>query len=128
MRTLIPFLILCAALGTATGYTQPQAGSFTSTNAEALFEIERLHAKADELLVKNDFREAIALYWEIILLEPDDEMAYARMGQAYLILGDTDGAEDAFLNALDINPENDLAMLGLEKLRYLDGETFLSAP
>ena len=43
------------------------------------------------------------------------------MGQAYMILGDFDKARDAFSNALHINPENDTAAFGLQKIMDPDG-------
>jgi len=70
-----------------------------------------MHKKAERLIAQNEIRRAAALYSNIILMEPDDETAYANMGNCYLILGDFKRAEDAFQNALEINPENETALL-----------------
>ncbi|MBI4352705.1 MAG: tetratricopeptide repeat protein [Candidatus Omnitrophica bacterium] len=79
-------------------------------------ELETLHAEAERLVSVNRFREALRVYETIILAEPDDETAYANMGRIYLLTGQRERAKDAFLNALDINPENETALLGLEKI------------
>lgn len=95
---------------------QPEPRNFASVNAEDLARIEEFHAKAETLEENGDFKGAVDLYLEIVLLEPDDDAAYADMGRAYLILGDFDRAEDAFRNALHINPDNETAAAGMEKI------------
>ncbi len=95
--------------------------SVTSVDAEALNELESMHAKGQTLIAAGQLREALQVYWDIILLEPDDEAAYTNLGNLYLILGDTDQAKDAFQNALHINPENEYALMGLQKIIHPDG-------
>ncbi len=79
-----------------------------------------MHKKAERLIAQNEIRRAAALYSNIILMEPDDETAYANMGNCYLILGDFKRAEDAFQNALEINPENETALLGIKSIHDPD--------
>ncbi len=93
--------------------TQP---SFTTTLPEKADQIANLHEKAEHLIVENKFREAVEVYSEILLIEPDDEAAYTNLGHAYMILGDFGRAKDAFQNALHINPKNQGALLGLQKI------------
>ncbi len=88
----------------------------TSVNAQALNELENMHAEGQALIAAGQLREAVQVYWELILLEPDDEAAYINLGNLYLILGDLDQAKDAFQNALHINPESEYAVIGLEKI------------
>ena len=95
--------------------------SFIKASNAKILQIEMLHKKAEALILENDLRGALKVYLDIILLEPDDETAYTNMGQAYMILGDTPHANDAFLNALHINSENETALLGLEKIHDPDG-------
>ena len=90
--------------------------SFTTTLPEKVDQIASLHEKAEHLIVENKFREAVEVYSEILLIEPDDEAAYTNLGHAYMILGDFGRAKDAFQNALHINPENQGALLGLQKI------------
>ena len=80
--------------------------------------------------IKNipDFRSAIRIYSDILLLEPDDETAYTQMGQAYLVLGDIGRAHSAFRNALYINPENAIAALGIQKIMDPDGMEGMITP
>ena len=89
--------------------------------ADKLSQLWQLHRKADGLIAENDFRSAIRCYLDILLLEPDDEAAYVNMGSCYQILGDFDRAKDAYQNALSINPDNEDAKRGLEKIRDPDG-------
>lgn len=91
--------------------------NFASINADDLARIEAFHSKAEALEQKGDFKGALDLYLGIILLEPDDDAAYAAMGRAYMILGNFERAEDAFQNALHINPDNETAAAGTEKIR-----------
>ncbi len=97
--------------------------SFTTTTFDNLSQLEALHQEATELVLINDFTGAVKVYSEIILLEPDDETAYTEMGNTYMILGNFERAESCFLNALDINPENEDAQLGLQKIRDPDSPT-----
>ena len=112
---LLPMLIFLV------GEAHCEEKNFMHTAPEAREQISVLHKKADALVVLNKFHQAIQLYLEIILLEPDDDAAYANMGQAYLILGDNDHAKRSFIQALNINPNNDLAYFGLKKIADPDG-------
>ncbi len=102
------------------GSAEETPASLTSPSQEHIGKIRSLHLGAEDLMEAEHYRQALELYLEIILLEPDDETAYANMGRAYMILGQYERAENAFLNALHINSENELAYLGLQKLRDPD--------
>ena len=82
--------------------------------------LEEMHREAERRVAVNDFQGAIEMYREILFLEPDDETAYANMGRCHLIRGELGRAKDAFFQALDINPENETALGGLQKLRDPD--------
>ncbi len=99
--------------------------SFTSITQDDMNQIKNLHERAEKLIAGHNFRDAIDVYSEILLTEPDDDDAYARMGQSYMILGDFNRAKDAFQNALDINPDNEIAVIGLRKIADPD---FSEAP
>lgn len=79
-------------------------------------ELEGLHRAAESLIVENRFREAIDLYTDIILLEPDDEVAYTNLGNAYLVLGDMGRARRSYEAALNINPDDAAAASGLARI------------
>jgi tetratricopeptide (TPR) repeat protein len=56
--------------------------------------------------------EITPFYENMILNDPDDDMAYSQLGYAHLILGNLEKAKSAFEDALTINPDNPLAMSG----------------
>jgi Flp pilus assembly protein TadD len=88
----------------------------TRTSEEKVRQLEALHRQAEKKIVENDFRGAIRLYQEALFLEPDDEAAYTNTAQAYMILGDFPRARDAFYRALEINPQNEVALEGLNRI------------
>ncbi len=75
----------------------------TSLAAQSTFQ---MHERALEEVSAGNFREAIALYEEIVLRNPDDDEAYLIMGHTYLLMGQYQKAERAFHNAVHIDPEN----------------------
>ena len=83
---------------------------------EEIQKLEAIHSRAEDRILKNDFRAAIKIYQEILLEEPDDETSFTGMAQCYMVLGDFPRAKDAYQNALHINPDNETALLGLQKI------------
>lgn len=128
------FMMLMLAAGCAVlcPNTRAEEGlgpaSITTVHPQQMRQLLILHRKADELVLKNDFRGAIRTYSDILLIEPDDETAYVGLGQAYLILGDYPKAKDAFQNALHIDPDNDTAVFGLQKIMDPDGVAGMVTP
>lgn len=90
--------------------------TFIHSNPENVSRIETLHENAESLILENKFREALRIYSDILLIEPDDETAYSNTGHIYMILGDFPRAKEAFQNTLHINPENQVALTGLQKI------------
>lgn len=128
MKRLLTFPIVCViVLGSAhfdcLAWAEVRQ-SFTTTSPEKLADLNQLHEEAERLIVENKFREAINIYSEILLTEPDDEVAYTNTGHAYMVLGDFGRAKDAFQNALHINPENQTALLGLQKIADPDSALY----
>ena len=95
--------------------------NITSVHPQEMKQLVVLHRRADELILKNDLRGALQVYLDILLIEPDDASAYTGMGQTYLILGEYGKAKEAFQNALHIEPDNDTAAYGLQKIMDPDG-------
>lgn len=62
----------------------------------------------------DDIREITPFYENQILKNPNDDTAHANLGYVYLMFKDYKNAEDAFQDALSINPDNPLALSGLE--------------
>ncbi len=103
------------------GICEESSKSFIHSDEANLDALEKMHGIAEDLIAQNDFREALRTYSEILLIEPDDETAYANMGHIYMLLGDYENAQSAFFNTLHINPENKTALLGLQKIKDPDG-------
>lgn len=99
---------------------QAQSG-FSSVTPERVAELEMMHQRAMDSLLKNDFQGAIRAYSDILLVEPDDETAYTGLGQIYLVQGHYKEANEAFRNALHINSENEVALAGIRKIMDPDG-------
>ncbi|MBI4432295.1 MAG: tetratricopeptide repeat protein [Candidatus Omnitrophica bacterium] len=57
-----------------------------------------------------------SFYEGVILQTPHDDTAYANLGYAYLLVGEFLKAEEAFQDALTINPQNPAALRGLSML------------
>ena len=95
---------------------EPSKKSFTSISPAELAQLDNLHDQAQDLMVQHNFRGAINVYTEILLMEPDDDDAYTGMGQAFMVLGDFKRAQNAFENAIHINPDNEIAVFGLRKI------------
>ncbi len=100
---------------------QAATSNLTTISQETVGELEAMHRQATESLIKNDFTDAIRIYSDILLKEPDDEVAYTNLGQIYMILGQQKKAHEAFKNALDINPHNETAIIGIQKILDPDG-------
>ena len=127
---LSAFLIFISANGIVCPLAAEETNSktFTQTNPAEITQIEKLHQKAEDFIMQNKFRQAINVYSEILLLEPDDEVAYTNTGHIYMILGDYSRAKNAFENALHINPDNETARMGLQKIADPDSALLEQGP
>lgn len=72
----------------------------------ALSSLNAMHEEALEYVAAQRYDKAAKIYEEIILVNPDDDQAYIIMGHIYLLSGMYDKAEEAFMNAVHIDPEN----------------------
>ncbi|MBI3252655.1 MAG: tetratricopeptide repeat protein [Candidatus Omnitrophica bacterium] len=76
---------------------------------EIILKVKRpgvLQDKALELVAQKKYREAARVYEEIVLSQPDDDETYLILGHTDLLAGDYEKAENAFYNAVHIDPEN----------------------
>lgn len=112
-------LVTLCLLLSAVAYAAPLS-SARQPSPETVAELEVAHRRAEDLIATNDFRGALRAYSDIILMEPDDETAYVNMGTCYLLLGEYKNAEDAYNNALAIDPENEAALTGLRRIHDPD--------
>lgn len=113
-RPLAALILLFHLFLPATGQTEEAPSS--TIDEMKIAELTKMHEQAEKMIAVNQYREALKLYTDIVLLEPDDETAYTAMGNIYMVLSDTTRAEDAYKNALHINPQNEIARFGLRKI------------
>ena len=69
-------------------------------------QLNALHETALTYASQKKWAEAAATYEEIIMIDPDDDEAYLLMGHSYLLAGSYPKAEEAFHNAVHIDPKN----------------------
>ena len=69
-------------------------------------DLYQMHERALDFVSKNKFKEALKIYEELALKNPEDDQAYIIMGHLYLLSGQYDKSEVAFHNAVDIDPDN----------------------
>ncbi|HXV18523.1 MAG TPA: tetratricopeptide repeat protein, partial [Candidatus Omnitrophota bacterium] len=77
-----------------------------SKSSRTLDRVTSLHQTALDLVAERRYVEAAKIYQEIVLTEPDDDQAYLIMGHVYLLSGSPGKAEEAFSNAVHIDPAN----------------------
>ena len=68
--------------------------------------LNAMHEEALEYVADKRYDKAAKIYQEIILMNPDDDQAYIILGHIYLLSGLYDKAEESFMNAVHIDPEN----------------------
>ncbi len=85
---------------------------------ERMRQRKRLLDWAVELATANRWEEAIAVNRQLLQLEEDAE-CYTRIGKALFELGRFDEAQEAYSEALRINPSNVIARKNLARLRDL---------
>jgi tetratricopeptide (TPR) repeat protein len=64
----------------------------------------------------GDYETAIENYQIALTIQPDYVRAMTNLGNAEAALGKTDAARAAFQRALDIDPQNEAAQQGMERL------------
>jgi tetratricopeptide (TPR) repeat protein len=67
---------------------------------------QSLHERALKLVEQKKFEEAATVYEEILLADPDDDQAYLILGHVRLLMGDVPKAQQAFMNAVAIDPDD----------------------
>ena len=82
---------------------------------------QRLGKEAVDLALQGDWDEAEAVNRDIIARFPADVEAHNRLGKALTELGNYTEAEEAYMKALELAPENDIARKNLSRLASLSG-------
>lgn len=87
--------------------------------------IQETHYQASQYMKKEDWPNAVAAFRGVISLNPDPMMLQGELvmiGMAYHYMGDVTQAEQAFEEAICIDPHNDAAHLFLGTTRMLAGD------
>ena len=100
------------------------APNLPTVTPEKIQKLKELHNKAEEQIAMNNYKGATDTLQDILLMEPDDETAYVNLGQIYLLFSQNDKAKNAFQNALSIDPENEVAINGLQMTTRHDGYSY----
>ncbi len=80
---------------------------------------QRLSKEAIDLALQGRWEEAEAVNRDIIEKFPGDVEAYNRLGRALTELGNIEGANEAYLKALELDPDNAIARKNLSRLTSL---------
>jgi hypothetical protein len=81
----------------------------------------QLNEQAIELALKSRWDEAAATNRQLLEMVPRDLSALNRLGKALSELGDYEEAKHAYSQALEIDPENNIARKNLARLEQLSG-------
>lgn len=74
--------------------------------------VDKLHSESLISFRKRDYAQTVKLCEEILLLEPEDVLAYKRLGSAFYAMGEKDKAVRMWEQALRLDPKD-------EKLRRM---------
>ncbi len=117
LKSLFSYALLSTCL-----FTPVPVLAAIQMNEDQIEKLTALHAQADAFLAKDKCHEALVIYDEILLEEADDEVAYTNSGYCFMLLGQFEKAKESFAYALNINPGNEVAQMGLRKIHDPDGD------
>lgn len=80
---------------------------------------DKLFVRAEQAFDKQDYTQAVALFQQIISLDPADYQSWTELGTIFLKQGNSVEAERAYGRAIEIEPTYLLALIDLGKLRLL---------
>lgn len=69
--------------------------------------VDKLHNESLISFRKRDYAQTVKLCEEILLLEPEDVLAYKRLGSAFYAMGEKDKAVKMWEQALRLDPKDD---------------------
>ncbi|MCD6452863.1 MAG: tetratricopeptide repeat protein [Dehalococcoidales bacterium] len=75
--------------------------------------------QAIALMMQGRWRAAVAVNQSLVEGFPTDVSAYNRLGRAYMELGEFAHAEEAYRQALEVDPYNTIARKNLDRLAHL---------
>ena len=90
--------------------------------------IPTLGIRAEALVKLAKHHEALIIYDQLLILQPENSYVLTRKGQVHRILGQSVEAEEAYKQALNIDPDNAEAQWNIVNLdaTSIDKESFIS--
>lgn len=79
--------------------------------------VDKLHNESLISFRKRDYAQVVKICEEILLLEPEDVLAYKRLGSAFYAMGEKDKAIQMWEQALRLNPKDDKLRRMVEDVR-----------
>ena len=79
--------------------------------------------RARQYFEKNEFKEAMIEFKNVVQLDPENDAAYYKLGETYLKLKQGREAYEAFKRAVSINPDNMKAHLKFGQILLLAKQT-----
>jgi len=79
--------------------------------------VDKLHNESLIAFRKRDYATAVKLCEEILLLEPEDVLAYKRLGSAFYAMGEKEKAIQMWEQALKLDPKDDKLRRMLETIK-----------
>ena len=99
IRIIISFLIISALPLLAAG------GKQVEISAENRAEIDQLTKRADSLMARKLYEDAILTYQKVLVLNPRDPIAHNKLGISYHLLPDLRKAKIEYEQAKKLNPK-----------------------
>ncbi|MCS7228020.1 MAG: tetratricopeptide repeat protein, partial [Endomicrobia bacterium] len=79
--------------------------------------VDKLHNESLISFRKRDYAQVVKICEEILLLEPEDVLAYKRLGSAFYAMGEKEKAIQMWEQALRINPRDDKLRRMIEEIK-----------
>lgn len=79
--------------------------------------VDKLHNESLIAFRKRDYAQTVKLCEEILILEPDDVLAYKRLGSAFYAMGNKTKALQMWRRALQLDPRDDKLRRMIETLQ-----------
>ena len=99
IRIIVSFLII------STLPLWADAGKPVEISAENRAEIDQLTKRADSLMARKFYEDAILTYQKVLVLNPRDDVAHNKLGIAYHLLPDLQKAKVEYEQAKKLNPK-----------------------
>ncbi|MCB9222622.1 MAG: tetratricopeptide repeat protein [Crocinitomicaceae bacterium] len=118
---ILAFIVACSNPEQPTENNRTEVGDKGLVRQDSEFESDflYLYSEAADNIANQNYAEAESIYYELIELEENDEMAYSGLGSIYIAQNKPEEAIVYHKKALELNPESYFSNLGLGSAYYL---------